>query len=209
MRNGVPTRRAVFLDKDGALLETTGEVRQSRIRLRPGAVDALLLLTGLGYLPIVVSNQPGVALGRFPHGALAAVEEHLEDLFLAHGFALADCYWCPHHPDGTVADYALSCACRKPMPGLLQAAAAEHGIDLARSWMIGDVRDDVEAGRRAGCRTVLLGGRDEADTLAPPQRVPHVVAGDLLEAAETIMRATAREAVLPPPGTRARPYLAR
>jgi histidinol-phosphate phosphatase family protein len=208
MRNGAPTKRAVFLDKDGALLETASVARQSRIRLRPGAVDALLLLTGLGYRPIVVSNQPGVALGHFPHGALAAVEEHLADLFLAHGFELADCYWCPHHPDGTIADYAITCRCRKPMPGLLHAAASEHGIDLARSWMIGDVRDDVEAGRRAGCRSVLLGAPDAGVATAAPQRVPNIVARDLLEAAEAIMRVTAREAVLPRPGTPARPSLA-
>jgi histidinol-phosphate phosphatase family protein len=208
MRSGLPPKRAVFLDKDGALLETATEARQSRIRLRPGAVDALLLLTGLGYAPIVVSNQPGVAFGHFPYGALSAIEEHLDDLFLAHGFRLADCYWCPHHPDGAVPDYAITCSCRKPMPGLMQAAASEHGIDLARSWMIGSAADDVEAGRRAGCRTVLLGGQDENDS-SSPQRIPHVVARDLLAAAEAIMRATARDAVTAQPGTRALPYPAR
>ena len=147
-------KRAVFLDNDGALIESPDEqARRGRIRLRPGAVDALLLLVGLGYEPIVVSNQPGVALGHFPQGALAAVGEHLADLFLAHGLKLADCYWCPHHPEGTVADYALACTCRKPMPGLLHAAAAEHALDLEASWMIGGALDDIEAGRRAGCRT--------------------------------------------------------
>jgi len=206
MRNGAPTKRAVFLDKDGALLESATEARRSRIRLRPGAVDALLLLTGLGYAPVVVSNQPGVAFGHFPHGALAAVEEHLEDLFLAHGFELAGCYWCPHHPEGTVADYAIACACRKPGPGLLQAAASEHGIDLAHSWMIGATADDVEAGRRAGSRTVMLGAQHGSLT---GLRAAHVAAPDLLGAAEAILRATARDAVTAAPGTPARPSLAR
>lgn len=183
-------KRAVFLDKDGTLIENVPyNVDRTRIRLRPGAVDALLLLIGLGYELIVVSNQPGVAMGLFPHGALAAVEEHLNDLFLTHGFRLADCYWCPHHPEGSVADYALICACRKPMPGLLHAAAAEHGIDLSRSWLIGDILDDVEAGRRAGCRTVLLDAGSETEWKMGEWRTPDAVAADLLAAAAAIMHA--------------------
>lgn len=188
-------KRAVFLDKDGTLIENVPHnVDRTRIRLRPGAVDALLLLIGLGYEPIVVSNQPGVALGRFPHGALAAVEEHLNDLFLARGFRLAGCYWCPHHPEGTVSEYAFRCACRKPMPGLLHAAAAEHDIDLGRSWLVGAHLDDVEAGRRAGCRTVLLDAAGEPDARPSPLREPDVVAKDLLEAAAAILRASAGRA---------------
>ena len=183
-------KRAVFLDKDGTLIENVPyNVDRTRIRLRPGAVDALLLLVGLGYELIVVSNQPGVAMGLFPYGALTAVEAHLNDLFLTHGFRLADCYWCPHHPEGSVADYALTCACRKPMPGLLHAAAAEHGIDLSSSWLIGDILDDVEAGKRAGCRTVLLDVGSETEWRKNEWREPDVVAKDLLEAAAAIMHA--------------------
>jgi D-glycero-D-manno-heptose 1,7-bisphosphate phosphatase len=182
-------RRAVFLDKDGTLIENVPyNVDRTRIRLRPHAVDALLLLAGLGYELIVVSNQPGVALGLFPHGALAAVEEHLNDLFLTHGFKLTDCYWCPHHPEGTIPDYTLTCSCRKPMPGLLHAAATDHGIDLSRSWLIGDILDDVEAGRRAGCRTVLVDVGSETEWRPSALRKPDFIAKDLLEAAEAIMR---------------------
>jgi histidinol-phosphate phosphatase family protein len=184
-------KRAIFLDKDGTLIENVPyNVDRKRIRLRPGAVDALLLLIGLGYELIVVSNQPGAALGRFPAGALRAVEEHLNDLFLAHGFKLADCYWCPHHPQGTVADYALDCTCRKPLPGLLEIAAKEHGLDLARSWLIGDILDDVEAAHRAGSRAVLLDVGSETEWRRSPLRTPDLIAPDLLEAASAIMRAT-------------------
>lgn len=185
---GTP-KRAVFLDKDGTLIENVPyNVERTRIQLKPGAVDALLLLAGHGYELIVVSNQPGVALGHFPPGALAAVEEHLNDLFAARGFRLAACYWCPHHPEGTVADYAFVCSCRKPMPGLLHVAASEHGIDLGQSWLIGDTLDDVEAGRRAGCRTVLLDGDGDVEPVSP-LRKPDFVAHDLLEAAARILRA--------------------
>lgn len=188
-------KRAVFLDKDGTLIDDVPyNVDRGRICLRPGAVDALLLLLGHGYELIVVSNQPGVALGRFPAGALRAVEQHLDDLFLAHGFRLAACYWCPHHPDGTVPGYALTCTCRKPMPGMLQAAAAEHGLDLSRSWLVGDILDDVEAGRRAGCRTVLLDVGSETEWRKGPWRKPHHVAPDLLSAAAAILRHERRDA---------------
>jgi histidinol-phosphate phosphatase family protein len=183
------SRRAVFLDKDGTLIENVPyNVDRTRIRLAPKAIDALLLLSGLGYELIVVSNQPGVALGLFPAGALTAVEEHLDDLFLAHGFRLTDCYWCPHHPEGIVRDYALTCACRKPMPGMLHVAAREHDIDLSRSWLIGDILNDVEAGNRAGCRTILLDVGNETEWVRGALRTPEYTARDLLDAATYIMR---------------------
>jgi len=192
----VAKNRAVFLDKDGTLIENVPyNVDRTRIRLRPGAVDALLLLSGLGYRIIVASNQPGVALGRFPPGALKAVEEHLDDLFLAYGFRLSACYWCPHHPEGTVADYSFPCACRKPMPGLLEVAAAEHNLDLASSWLIGETLDDIEAGKRAGCRTVFLGASGAVERNADPLRSPDLVAPSLLDAAAAIMRETSAERV--------------
>ena len=181
--------RAIFLDKDGTLIENVPHnVDRTRIRLRPGAVDALLLLSGLGYRIIVASNQPGVARGLFPAGALRAVEEHLDDLFLAYGFKLTDCYWCPHDPAGSVEDYAFECDCRKPRPGMLRAAAAEHGIDLARSWLIGENLDDIEAGKRAGCRTVLLDASAATGEGSEGLRAPDIVAPNLLEAAASIQR---------------------
>jgi histidinol-phosphate phosphatase family protein len=183
-------KRAVFLDKDGTLIENVPyNVERERIALRPGAVDALLRLAGLGYELIVVSNQPGVALGRFPAAALHAVERHLNGLFLAGGLKLTECCWCPHHPEGRVEEYARDCSCRKPLPGMLHAAAARHAIDLARSWLIGDILDDVEAGHRAGCRAVLLDVGSETEWLMTPLREPDVIAHDLLEAAAAIVSA--------------------
>ena len=173
---------AVFLEKDGTLLEKVSSSGDRRIRLRPGAVDALLLLSGLGFEVFVVSNQPGVARGDFPYGALDAIAAHLDDLFLTHGFKLGGCYWCPHDPAGTVMEYSFACACRKPLPGLIEAAAREHEIDLSRSWVIGDDVDDIEAGVRAGCNTAWIGDpmhRGVADLSAP----------NLLDAAAGIMRA--------------------
>lgn len=193
--DSLASHRAVFLDDDGTLIDAPHGADRTRIRLRPGAVDALLLLSGLGFKIILASHEPGVALGHFPRGALKAIEERLDDLFLARGFKLAACYWCPHHPQGVVEDLAFECACRKPLPGLLQAAAAEHGVDLARSWLIGSDLDDIEAGKRAGCRTVLLDATGEAQRTRDPLRTPDRVAPTLLDAAAAIMHAGAEARV--------------
>jgi histidinol phosphatase-like enzyme len=99
-----------------------------------------------------------------------------------HGF-----YWCPHDPAGNVPRYATECTCRKPMPGLLLKAAQEHGIDSSRSWMIGDILNDVEAGRRAGCRTALIDNGNETEWQWSALRSPDVLAGSFLAAARAIV----------------------
>ena len=186
-------RRAIFLDKDGTLIESVPcDVERTRIRLAQDAVSALRALSDEGFRVAVVSNQPGVAFGLFPFGGLAAVEEHLRDLFLARDLELDGCYWCPHHPEGSVAEYAVECACRKPMPGLFHRAAGELGIDLARSWVVGGDLDDMEAGRRAGCRTVFLDAGKETPGRGSPLREPDLTAPDLLRAAHGILRVERR-----------------
>jgi D-glycero-D-manno-heptose 1,7-bisphosphate phosphatase len=178
---------AVFLDKDGTLIEDLPyNVNPSKIRLARGAEESLPLLHSLGYRLIVVSNQGGVALGLFPQEALEAVEERLRELLRRCGAPLAGFYWCPHHPEGIVPAYALPCFCRKPKPGLLIRAAHEQGIDLKASWMIGDILDDVEAGGRACCRTVLLLNGGETEWVLTPRRLPNHAAGDLADAARII-----------------------
>ncbi len=173
MSNPLP---AVFLDKDGTLIEDVPyNVDPDLIRLAPGAVAGLPLLHAAGYRLIVISNQSGVARGLFPEAALAGVEARLRALLADLGVPLAGFYYCPHHPEGSLPDYAFACACRKPEPGLILRAAREHGTDLARSWFVGDILDDVEAGNRAGCRTILV---DLGTEPAPqhPVRRPHFVA---------------------------------
>ncbi len=173
--------RAIFLDKDGTLIEDVPwNVDPARIALSPQAGAGLRLLRDAGYQFFVVSNQSGVALGRFAESALLQVRSTLESLLAAEGIVLRDCYWCPHAPqDG--------CSCRKPLPGLLLRAAAEHDIDLGASWMVGDILNDVEAGRRAGCRAVLIDNGNETEWKSGAWRQPHAVAGDLLQAARAIV----------------------
>jgi D-glycero-D-manno-heptose 1,7-bisphosphate phosphatase len=185
---------AVFFDKDGTLVENLPyNVDPSRITLAPGALEAASMLHARGFLIAVITNQAGVALGRFEERALLAVQERLRELLAGAGVHLAGMYWCPHHPDGVVPRYAVECSCRKPHAGLLWRAAREHDIDLARSWMIGDILDDVEAGRRAGCRTVLLDNGHETQWRISSLRLPHMVAPGLAFAARAIANALDEE----------------
>ena len=171
--------KAVFVDKDGTLVVNVPyNVDPERIELTPGARDAIQNLAAGGFRVIVVSNQPGAAMGLFPEEALAQVEARLRALLpRLDGF-----YYCPHLPQAR-------CGCRKPAAGLIERAAREHAVDLSASWMIGDILDDIEAGRRAGCRTILLDVGNETEWEMTEQRSPHHIAGDLGQAADIIARA--------------------
>ncbi|MEM5446348.1 D-glycero-alpha-D-manno-heptose-1,7-bisphosphate 7-phosphatase [Paraburkholderia guartelaensis] len=187
-RGLLATRPAVFLDKDGTLLEDVPyNVEPSRMRFAPGAAQALTLLARTPLPLFVVSNQRGVALGRFAHAALGDVEAQLRRMFAGCGATLQAAYWCPHDPLGHVAPYACNCTCHKPAPGMLLHASREHGIDLARSWMVGDILDDVEAGNRAGCRAILADCGNETEWQSAPARLPYAIVADLHEAAQVIV----------------------
>jgi histidinol-phosphate phosphatase family protein len=193
---GEAGRPAVFLDKDGTLLEDLPyNVDPLKMRLAPGAEEALAMLRRAGCPVVVVSNQSGVARGLFPESSLAEVGRALKRMLGAFGVSLAGFYYCPHHPEGTLPGYAGACGCRKPAPGLLQRAAEELGLDLARSWLVGDILDDVEAGWRAGCRTVLIDNGNETEWRPGPRRRPHHVAADLAEAVRLIAGAASPAAI--------------
>ena len=178
--------RAVFLDKDGTLVQDVPyNVDPARIALLPGVPEALRELQDAGFLLFVVSNQPGVALGRFHASALAAVEARLDELLAPSGVMIADYCWCPHPPAGMRG--AIACTCRKPRPGLLVDAAATHGVALDRSWMVGDILDDVEAGQRAGCRTILVDRGNETRWRAGRMRTPHAIVYQFADAASIIL----------------------
>lgn len=185
-----PRCRAVFLDKDGTLVEDIPySVDPERMRLLPGAGAALRVLAGAGFNLFVVSNQSGVARGFFPECALRRVEARLTDLLADERVDLAGFYYCPHHPDGVIRRHALECMCRKPKPGLLFHAATEHHIDLSRSWFVGDILDDVEAGHAAGCATVLVDSGGETEWLFGPGRIPDEYTTSLEGAAAAILSA--------------------
>lgn len=146
----------------------------------PGALEAVARLNHAGWHVVVATNQPGLGSGLLDMAGLNAVHRHMNELLARHGARIDAVFICPH----TAAD---GCDCRKPAPGLLRQAAADHGLDLARSWMIGDILDDIEAGRRAGCRTILLDVGNETVWRPGLLREPHLRAGDLLEAARRLL----------------------
>ena len=150
--------KAVFLDRDGTLIVNRHYGSDpDAIELLDGVSDGLRALREAGYKLVLVSNQSGVSRGYFDESAIGRMHDRLQKMLDAHGAALDGLEYCPHHPDGDVAPYAVECACRKPAPGMLRRAARKHGLNLSASWMVGDIAADVEAGRRAGARTVLVG----------------------------------------------------
>ena len=180
-------RKAIFLDKDGTLIpDIPYNVNPDLITLQPGVIEGLKLLKEEGYLFVVISNQAGVARGYFKFDELEKVEQKLNLLFNKEGIEIEGYYFCPHHPLGTIAEYTTSCNCRKPEPGMILKAAKDLRIDTARSWMIGDILNDVEAGNRAGCKTVLLDLGYETEWVKGNFRTPTFVAAGFLQAARYI-----------------------
>ena len=185
----------VFLDKDGTLVKDVPyNVDPRSIVLQEGAARGLHMLAEAGYRFVVVTNQSGVARGYFPEDALQAVAEHLNAIVqAAAGTDIEAFYYCPHHPDGLVKKYAVECDCRKPAPGMLHTAAADLGIALMQSWMVGDILNDMEAGSRAGCRTILIDNGGETEWIPGPFRRPDFTAANLEEAAAIILSQDGRE----------------
>ena len=184
-------RKAVFLDKDGTVVHNFPyNVDPSKIELTAGCAEALLRLHQAGHPLIVISNQPGLAKGLFSLQDLQRAERFLARLLASFGIPIRAFYYCPHHPEAVVPRSRTACTCRKPAPGLIEQAAREHGLDLAGSWMIGDILNDVEAGRRAGCGTILIDNGNETEWVRSPIRTPDYVVPGLIEAAEIICRSS-------------------
>ncbi|MBW8760365.1 MAG: HAD family hydrolase [Burkholderiales bacterium] len=181
---GSGRRPAIFLDKDGTLVEDVPyNVDPALLRFTPHAFEALRLWRDAGYRLVVVTNQSGIARGLFDRAALEALHGALVERLAREGIAIDGFFACPHLDDA-------GCACRKPRAGLLQEAARALGIDLAASWMVGDILNDVEAGHRAGCRSVLLDVGHETEWVPGPMRSPEHRCADLLEAAHAILEST-------------------
>lgn len=150
-----PLQPAAFLDRDGVLNVDHGYVYlPERLEWIAGAPEAVRLLNDAGYIVIVVTNQSGVARGYFDEAAVHRFNAHLQDGLAAHGAHVDAFYYCPHHPQGTVKDFAIDCLCRKPGTGMLEQAAAEWPIDRARSFMIGDRDGDIGAASAFGIRGI-------------------------------------------------------
>lgn len=154
-------QKAVFLDRDGTINKYVGFLRNiDEFELLPEAGEAVREINALGYLVIVVSNQPVIARGEVSEKELFQIHNKMETLLGEKGAYVDAIYYCPHHPDkgysGERTELKIDCSCRKPKPGMILQAARDFNIELSKSWMVGDSEADVMAGKRAGCKTVYL-----------------------------------------------------
>ncbi len=179
-------KRALFLDRDGTLVEPRHYPSCPKdLVLSPDIGPLLRMFQTSGWELIVVTNQSGIARGFFTEQDLESMHDALRDMLRVWGVELDAIHFCPHHVDGSVPHLAIPCLCRKPHPGMLLEAATAGDINLTRSWMIGDILDDVEAGNRAGCQTVLV---DLGTEQCPerPDRWPRMVARSTADALRQI-----------------------
>jgi len=193
------SKRAVFLDRDGiitqlALNPQTGEYESphslNELTLLPGVAEAARKLSAAYFTLFIVSNQPSYAKGKCSLEAIKTVAARTEELLGKDGVEIARSFYCYHHPKGVVPEFTTECRCRKPKPQLLFDARDAFDIDLSASWMVGDQETDIECGRRAGCRTVLVENPLSA-ARRPGKETPTLRARDLLHAVEQILAAEA------------------
>jgi D-glycero-D-manno-heptose 1,7-bisphosphate phosphatase len=186
-------RPAVFLDRDGTLIEERGYLdRLDLIAPFSYAAPALARLREAGFALVLVTNQAGVARGYFDEAFVRRAHEHLADLLARDGIVLDGYYYCPHHPDGVVPAYRQACRCRKPSPGMIERAAADLQLDVARSFVVGDKWLDVELARNAGARGILVrtGYGADVEHAASHDAEPAAIVDTLADAAELIVTGT-------------------
>ncbi len=184
------TRPAVFLDRDGTLIEEAGYLdRLERLVFYPYSVDAVRALNRSGFAVVIVTNQAGIARGIFQEAFVAEAHGYISTRLAAGGARIDGFYYCPHHPDGKVAAFTKTCACRKPAPGMLTAAAADLDLDLSRSFMIGDRWHDLAAGEAVGLRGVLVRtGYGRTEEASPGAVAPAAIVDNLVDAVSWILR---------------------
>lgn len=184
---------ALFLDRDGVIIEEVDYLRHpEQVVLIPGSAEAIAHANRCAIPVVICTNQAGVARGYFPEESVTLVHQHLDQLLSAFGAHIDRFYYCPHHPTEGVGAYARACECRKPQPGMLFQAAKELGLDLSRSWLVGDKISDLQAGVAAGCQTILVEtgyGRSHAAQLRQQSSVRALLAQDLTRALEICLPA--------------------
>ncbi|MGH7274306.1 MAG: D-glycero-beta-D-manno-heptose 1,7-bisphosphate 7-phosphatase, partial [Nitrospiria bacterium] len=182
---------AVFLDRDGTINEDVGYLDSTaRLKLLPGAAEAIRQINQGQLKAVVLTNQSGVARGYYPEERLKEIHEHLETILAEHGARLDGIYYCIHHPDE-------GCLCRKPSVGMLEAASRELSIDLSRSYVVGDKVSDIELAHNAGAKGILvLTGHGINDLAGLDPSLPNFVAKDLSEAIRWIIEDVKKEIVV-------------
>ena len=179
--------KAIFLDRDGVINEDPGYVSKIQdYRFMPRVFEALRMAQSSGYKLVIVTNQAGIGKRVYSEDDYHMLTSWIKQRFQENNIEISQIYHCPHHPEAVIEKFKQKCGCRKPNPGMLLLAAQEHDLDLSNSYMIGDRTSDVLAGKRAGCKTILVktgyGGSDQEHQVNPD----HVVE-DLYEAVGLIL----------------------
>jgi D-glycero-D-manno-heptose 1,7-bisphosphate phosphatase len=186
-------KTAVFLDRDGTLLEESGYAdRLERLVFFPFSIDAVRLLNRAGHAVVIASNQSGVARGIFREEFVEEAHRHISERVAAGGARIDAFYHCPHHPEGIVETYRRTCDCRKPQPGMLIRAASDLGLSVTDSFVVGDSWHDLEAGQRVGARSILVRtGHGRMEERSPRAGIrPAAIVENLMEAVSWILRAS-------------------
>ena len=181
--------RAVFLDRDGVITQEPPHYayRLSHLGLVAKSADAIRLLNESGVVVVVACNQAGIAYGYYQEEDAILFNQAMKEHLAKEGAYIDDIYYCPHHPEAKIERYRVDCNCRKPKPGMLMRAQKELNIDLKHSFMVGDKSSDIEAGKRAGCKTIMVKTGYGAGELKSNQIECNYVANDLYDAVEHIL----------------------
>ncbi len=181
--------KAVFLDRDGVIIEDAGYVGEiERVKFIPGAGKAIRLLNENGFKVIIITNQAGVARGYFSEEAVEEINTYVQEMLAKKGALIDKIYYCPHHKEGVIEEYRKDCYYRKPSPGMIEEAVRDFHIDLKRSFLIGDKSSDIEAGNKAGCKTILLSEENTRESNRGSEVVSDHTAPDLYEAVRWLLR---------------------
>lgn len=183
-------KRAIFLDRDGTINVDVGYLhRLEDLELFPWAADSLRLLKRAGYVLVVVTNQSGVARGMIDPGFIQVCHDEMRRRLQPAGADLDALYYCTHHPLGSVKEFAVDCRCRKPMPGMIEDAARDLGIDPRQSWVVGDKWLDVNLGRAVGARSILVrtGWGAEQEQKRPAGQEVDAICDNLIHAVSVIL----------------------
>ena len=184
-------RPAVFVDRDGTLLEEAGYLdRFERVVFFPYSADAVRLLNRAGFAVVVITNQSGVARGLYEETFVRQTHELMTRRLAEGGARIDGYYYCPHHPAGEVERFRVDCDCRKPAPGMLRQAAADLSIDLSRSFTVGDKWSDVQVAQAVGARGILVrtGYGRSTESAPQPGVEPAAIVDNLIAAAAWILR---------------------
>ncbi len=182
---------AVFLDRDGTIIKEVNYLSRLRdVELLPQAAEAITRLNRQQIPVILISNQSGIARGKFSESFVEETHHYLQEILSRKGAHLDDFFFCPHHPETGMDPYKKICNCRKPAPGLLYEAASRHLLDLTKSYVIGDKLIDVELALRVGGKGILVEtgyGKSEKEKIDQSQIIPNLICADLNSAVSWIL----------------------